>query len=73
MIYYRLWLTFLHPTTDTLFLALFEDFQIKVSDSRLDISTNSERKWNVYVSESKFGCRQPETNQILKVEDVTIV
>ena len=51
----------------------FEDFQIRVSDSRLDISTNSERKWNISISKSKSGCRQPETNQSMKIKDVTIV
>ena len=64
--------------------ALPEDFQIRVSDSRLGISTNNERKWNIHVPKSqkwnihvpksqKLGCRQPETNQILKIEDVAIV
>ena len=44
MIYYKLWLIFLDPKIDTLFFALFEDFQVEVSDSTLDILTNSERK-----------------------------
>ena len=48
---------------------------MRVSDSRFNISTNSARKWNIYIyiSKSKFGSRQPETNQILKIEDVAIV
>ena len=41
---------------DTIFFAPFEDFQMEVSDSRLDISTNSEGQSNIYMSESKFGC-----------------
>ena len=46
----------LRPKIDSLFLPFIEDFQIRISDSRLDISTNSERKWNTYISKSKFGC-----------------
>ena len=38
---------------DTLSFALFEDFQIGVSDSSLDILTNSECKFNISVSKSK--------------------
>ena len=45
----------------------FEDIQIEASDSRLDISTNREPKWDVYTSKSRFGCRQPETNHIMEV------
>ena len=33
---------------DTLF-SFSEEFQIGVSDSRHDISTNSERIWNIYI------------------------
>ena len=56
------------------FLPLFEDAQIRGSDSRLDISTkNSERKWNICILKSKFGCRQPETNPISKIERVAIL
>ena len=41
MIYYRLWLIFLGPKTDTLFLLFSEDFQIRVSDSsRLIVNGN---------------------------------
>ena len=36
MTYDRLWLIFLHPKIGTLFLHFFEDFQIRVPDSRLD-------------------------------------
>ena len=68
MIHYRLRLIFLHVV-----LPFSEDFEIRVSDSRLDISTNSERKMDIYISKSKFGCGQPETNQNLKIEDVVIV
>ena len=68
MVYYRLWLIFPHPKIVTLFFALFEDFQIKVSDSGLDMSTNSERKWNIRIWESKFGCWPPKINQILKLK-----
>ena len=52
---------------------IFEDFQIRVSDRRFNILTNNEQKWNIYTSKSKFGCCLPETNQILKIEDVAIV
>ena len=41
-------------------------FRVRVSDSRLDISTTSEPNWCIYISKSKFGRRQPETNQISK-------
>ena len=58
---------------DTLFFALFEDIQIGVSDSRLHISTDKEPKWDTYVSKSKFGCWQPKTNQIFKIDDVAIL
>ena len=34
----------IRPEIDTLFFAFFENIQIGVSDSRLDISTNSEPK-----------------------------
>ena len=51
----------------------FEDIQIETSDSRLDISINREPKWDIYTSKSKFGCWQPETNKILKIEVVAIV
>ena len=50
MIYNRLWLILLHTKIDTLFLPFSKDFQIGVSDSRVDTSTNSERKWNIYMS-----------------------
>ena len=33
--------------------ALFEDFHIGVFDSRFDISTTSEQKWNIHQSKSK--------------------
>ena len=69
--YNGLGLIFLHPKIDTLFLPCFEDSQITVFDSRLDISTASERKWNILIS--KFGCSQSETNQIVKIEGVVIV
>ena len=38
------------------FLSFFENFQIRVFDERLDILTNSERKCNISISKSKFGC-----------------
>ena len=38
-----------------------------------DIQTNVERKWNVFLSKSKFGSWEPETNQILKIEDIAII
>ena len=38
------------------FFLPFKNFQIGVPDSRLDISTNSEQKWNICERESKFGC-----------------
>ena len=44
----------------------------RVSDWRLDVSTNSEQKWNIYVSKSKSGCGRPETNQIWKIEVIAI-
>ena len=44
-----------------------------VSDLRLDISANNEPRWDIYISKSKFRCWQPETNQILNMEDVVIV
>ena len=40
----------------------------RVSDSRLDVSTNSERKWSIYILKSKFGCQQPETNEMWKLK-----
>ena len=40
---------------DILFLPFFEDFKIKVSDSRLDISANSEQKCNIYISNLSLG------------------
>ena len=46
---------------------------LEVSDLRLDISANNEPKWDIYISKSKFRCWQPETNQILNMEDVVIV
>ena len=61
-----------YHSSSKLFLALFEDFQIRVSDLGLDISTNRERKCNVILS-PKFGCRQVKTNQILKNEAFVIV
>ena len=50
--------------------AIFEGGRSVVSDKeiRLDISTNSEQKWNIYVSKSKFGFWQPETNQLWKLK-----
>ena len=51
---------------DTLFFALFEDFQSRVSGSSLDIFTSS--GWKCNILKSKFECRQAETNQILKIE-----
>ena len=39
MIYYRLWFILLHLKIDTLFLPFSEDFQIRVSYSRLHILT----------------------------------
>ena len=39
----------------TLFSPFFEDIQIRVSDSRLHISTNSEPN-EISTSKSKFGC-----------------
>ena len=54
-------------------LPFFEDIQIVVSDSILDISNNTEPKGNMYVSKSLFGQLQPETDQILKTEDLAIV
>ena len=36
-------------------------------------TTISERKWDIYMSKSWFGCRQPETNRVLKIEHVAIV
>ena len=46
-----------------------------VSVPKLDISTIIERKWNICLSESKFGHRplQPKPNQISKIEDVSVV
>ena len=41
-------------------------------ESRLDISTESEWKWYIYMAKSKFGCWQPERNQISKIEDMTV-
>ena len=74
MIYYRLWLIFLYPKINTLFLPFSEDFQIRVSDSRLDISANSERKWNHLIYQNlSLGVDNQKENQILKVGDVTIV
>ena len=58
---------------DTLFLPFYEDFKNGNSDSTFDISTNSELKWNIYMPKSNFGCWQPDTNQISRIEDVTIV
>ena len=55
------------------FLPFFEDFQIGVSDSSLDISTNSASKCNIYTSKSTFEFRQVETNQILKIEVFVII
>ena len=55
------------------FSAVFEDIQIGVSDSGPHISTNNKPNWDIYISKSKFGCWQPETDQILKIEDVAIV
>ena len=37
-------LIFLHPETDARFLPFFEDFQFGGSESKFDISTNSEQK-----------------------------
>ena len=69
MIYYRLWLIFFHPKIDTLLVLPFsEDFQIRVSDSRLDILTNSERKWNIHISISKFGCWQQKQTKFSKLK-----
>ena len=67
------WHIFLHPKIDTLFFALFEDFQTRVSDSKPDISANSVRNWNIYIPKSKLGYWQSETNKILKIEVVAIV
>ena len=55
------------------FSPFFEDIQVWVSDSRLDISTNNEPKLDTYISKSKFECWQPETNLTLKIEDTAIV
>ena len=71
--HYRFCLIFLHHKIDALFSAFFEDIEIRVSDSRPDISTNRKQKWNIHMSKSKFGCWQPETNQLLKIENVAIV
>ena len=56
-------LSFFTPKLIPCFLPFPEDFQIRVPDSRLHISTNSERKWNIYISKSKFGCWQPDRNK----------
>ena len=55
------------------FSSFFGDIQISIPDSEFDISTNSERKWNIYTSKSKFVCWQSESTQILKFKDVAIV
>ena len=49
-------------------LPLFEDSLIGVYDSRLDISTNIERKRNIYISEPMFECSLLKTNQISKLK-----
>ena len=54
------------PEIDTLFLPFFEDIQIRVSDSKLNISTNSEPKSDIYISKCKFGYRQHKTNPIFE-------
>ena len=50
----------------------FDDFQIKVSYSSLDISINSGSKCNIYTSKYNFGCLKTETSQILKIEAFVI-
>ena len=62
------------PGIDTLFSALFlkifrSEFLIQSLISRL----SSAQKSNIYISKYKFGCRQPQTNQILTIEAVAIV
>ena len=42
------------PEIDTLFSPFFEDIQMRVSDPKLDISTNGEPKSDIYISKSKF-------------------
>ena len=55
------------------FSPFLKDIQIGVYDLGLDVSTNSEPKWDIYLSKAKFGYWQPETKQILKIEDMAIV
>ena len=54
-------------------LPFSKDFEIGVPDSRLDISTDSERKCNFYISKSESGFWQPETCQFLKIEALAIL
>ena len=42
------------PEIDALFIALFDDIQIGVSDSRLDISTNTESKNQISIYQSLY-------------------
>ena len=65
------WLMFFRP--NTLFLLFLRDLKLGVSHSSLYILTDSERKCNICISKSKFGCRQTEPNQVLKIEALAIV
>ena len=70
MIYYKWWLIFLpDPKIDTLFCPF-----LRVSDSRLYISTNSERRLNIYISKSKSGSRSIIRNKSnFEIEDVAVL
>ena len=43
------------PEINTLLIPFFKDTQVGVSDSRLDISTNNELKWDIYTSNLSLG------------------
>ena len=55
------------------FSCILEDFKVKLLDSNLSSSANSEPKYNIYIPKSKLGCRQPETIKGLKIESFVIV